>query len=119
MARSEVGGQGLACGFRVLTNKNAETYSLMLNKIFVLVGNDNTLSVIVCDFEQSVWKSLAAIAPTVSRQGCQFHYRKAFLSRLGDLVLKEFYNGDIEFNELLHKVFALSYVTCRRCCQGL
>ena len=118
MARSEVGGQGLACGFRVLTNKNAETYSLMLNKIFVLVGNDNTLSVIVCDFEQSVWKSLAVIASTVSRRGCQFHYRKA-LSRLGDLGLKEFFNGDVEFHELVHKIFSPELCTCRRCGQGL
>ena len=55
------------CGFRLLPNKKAETHSLILNKIFALVGNDNTLSVIVCNFEQSVWKSLAATAPTVSR----------------------------------------------------
>ena len=42
----------------------------MLNKIFALVGNDGALSVIVCDVKQSVWKSLAVIAPTVRRQGC-------------------------------------------------
>ena len=82
----------------------------MLNKSFALVGNNSALSVIVCDFEQSVWKSLDVIAPTVSRRGCQFHYRKAHISRLGDLGLKEFYNGDVEFNELVHKVFALIYV---------
>ena len=82
----------------------------MLNKIFALVGNDSALSVIVCDFEQSVWKSLAVMASTVSRQGCHFHYRKAHISRLGDLGLKEFYNGDVEFNKLVHKVFALGYV---------
>ena len=110
MARSEIGGQGLACGFGLLPNKKAETYSLMLNKIFALVGNNSALSVIVCDFEQSVWKSLAVIAPTVRRRGCQFHYRKAHISRLGDLGLKEFYNGDVEFNELVHNVFVLSYV---------
>ena len=82
----------------------------MLSKIFELVGSDNALSVVVCDFEQSVWKSLAALAPTVNRRGCQFHYRKAHNSKLGDLGLKAFYNGDVEFNELVHKVYALSYV---------
>ena len=88
----------------------------MLNKIFALVGNDGALSVIVCDVKQSVWKSLAVIAPTVRRQGCRFHYRKANISRLGDLALNEFYNRDVEFNELVHKVVALYYVlcTCRR-----
>ena len=86
-------GKDFICGFGLLPNKKAETYSLMLNKFFALVSNNNTLTVIICDFEQSVWKSLAAIAPTVSRQGCQFRYRKAHLSRFGDLGLKEFYNG--------------------------
>ena len=34
------------------------------------------------------------------------NYRKAHVSRLGDLGLKAFYNGDIEFNKLVHKVFS-------------
>ena len=100
MARSEVGGQGLACGFSLLPNKLSETYDLMLNKIFELVGRDNNLAVInVCDFEQSIWKSLAVLAPTVHRQGSQFHYRKAHLSKLINLGLKAFYNSNVEFNE--------------------
>ena len=110
MARSEMGRQGLACGFGLLPNKRAETYQLMLSKIFELVGSNSALSVFVCDFEQSIWKSLAAIAPTFKGLGCQFHYRKAHNSKLGDLGLKAFYNGDVEFNELVHKVCALSYV---------
>ena len=72
----------------------------MLNKVFELVGRDNNLAVInVCDFEQSIWKSLAVLAPTVHRQGSQFHYRKAHLSKLINLGLKAFYNSNVEFNE--------------------
>ena len=55
---------------------------------------------IVCDFEQSVRKSVAVIVPTVSRRAAiSINYRKALVSRLGDLGLKAFYNGDIEFNK--------------------
>ena len=54
----------------------------MLSKIFELVGRDSALYVDVCDLEQSIWKSLAALAPIVER-----HYRKARNSRLGDLGL--------------------------------
>ena len=32
MARSENGGQGLACGFALLPNKNSSTYDLCFNK---------------------------------------------------------------------------------------
>ena len=46
LARSEIGGQGLVCGFGLLSNKKiSETYSLILNKISALVGNDSALSV--------------------------------------------------------------------------
>ena len=34
MAISEIGGQGLVCVFRLMSNKKAETYCLILNKIF-------------------------------------------------------------------------------------
>ena len=62
---------------------------------------------IVCDFKQSVWKSLAVTVTTVSRRAAiSINYRKAHVSRLGNLGLKEFYNGDIEFNKLVHKVFS-------------
>ena len=104
--------------FWTFAKKRAETYQLMLSNILELVGNDcalsvvndNALSVVVCDFEQPIWKSLAALAPSVKRRGGQLQYRKAHNSKLCDLGLKAFYNGDVEFSELVHKVYALSYV---------
>ena len=66
MARSGTGGQGLAWGFGLLPNKRAETYQLMLSKIIELVGSNSALSV-VCDFEKSILKYLAASAPTIHR----------------------------------------------------
>ena len=110
MARSENGGQGLPCAFSLLPNKRGETYELMLNKIFELVGDNRALSTVICDFEQSIWRSMAVFAPDVDRRGCQFHYRKAIYTKLGELGLQAFYNGNVEFNEIMHRVFALSFV---------
>ena len=31
-------------------------------------------------------------------------------TKLGNLGLQSFYNGNVEFNELLHRVYALSFV---------
>ena len=111
MAKSENGGQGLACGFALLPNKAANTYELMMSKIFEKVGNNSNLSVIVCDFEQAMWRTIGVLAhQDVQRRGCQFHFRKAIYSKLGELGLQPFYNGNVEFNELVHKVFALSFI---------
>ena len=109
MARSK-GGQGLACGFRLLPNKRAETNQLMLSKIcWASWQRQCSLSVLLWFW--TICLALAALAPTVKRRGCQFHYsRKAHNSKLGDLGLKVFYNGDVEFNKLVPKVYALSYV---------
>ena len=111
MCVSENGGQGLPCGFCLLPNKNTETYELMLTKLFEIVGVDNVLTTVVCDFEQSIWKALRSIAPPgLERRGCQFHFRKAVYTKLGDLGLQSFYNVNVEFNELVHRIYALSFV---------
>ena len=110
MARSEHGGHNLPCGFSLLPDKKASTYNLMLNKILEKVGDDRVLSIVVCDFEQAMWKTLGELVPNVDQRGCQFHFRKAVYTKLGEFGLQSFYNGNLEFNELVHKVYALSYV---------
>ena len=110
MAHSEHGGHGLPCGFSLLPNKKSLTYHLMLNKILEKVGPDGALSVILCDFEQSMLRSIAELLPNVDRRGCQFHFRKSIYTKLGELGLQSFYNSNVEFNELVHKVYALSYI---------
>ena len=108
VVRSENGGQGLPCGFALLPNKLSTTYELMIQAICAKVGKSPTT--VICDFEQAMWRTLAKTAPEAERRGCQFHFRKAILHKLGELGLKIFYNDCIEFNELVHKFFALSYV---------
>ena len=41
---------------------------------------------------------------------CQFHFRRAVCTKLSNLGLQSFYNGNVEFNELVHRVYALSFV---------
>ena len=38
------------------------------------------------------------------------YFRKAVHTKLGNLGLQSFYNGNVEFNELVHRVYALSFV---------
>ena len=102
----------VACGFELLPNKKLKL-SLMLNKIFDLVRINSALSVNVSDVEQS------DLALTVIRQGCQFHYRKAHIRRLGDYGLKEFYYGDVELNVMSDLSLCHELCTCRRCGLGL
>ena len=110
MVRSEHGGQGLPCVFSLLPDKSQTTYDMMLAAVADKVGIDGHPVVAMCDFERATINTLSAIFPHAKISGCMFHLRKAIWTHVQDCGLQSLFHRNADFNELIYKIFALSYV---------
>ena len=83
----------------------------MLTKIMEKVGSNRNLKTVSCDFEMSMINSLRSIIGTnIDIRGCSFHFRKAIWKNIGDCGLQPFFYDNETFNELVYKIYALSFV---------
>ena len=112
MAVSEMReGQGLPCGFALLPNKEQSTYEMILTAGRNKVASDNPKpTTIVTDFERSVINAIGLVFPETAHTGCQFHFRAAIWNHVKDKGLQSFFCQNAKFQEILYKMYALSYV---------
>ena len=82
--------------------------TLMLKLIKKKVSSSPTM--IITDFEQAVFNAIAAVYPDSQHIGCQFHYRSAVWKNVGDKGLQSLFYSNMDFQELVYKLYALSYV---------
>ena len=104
-------GQGLPCGFCLLPNKEQATYEMMLTAIrnkVAPVGSKPTT--IITDFERPVLNAIASVFLETEHVGCQFHFRSAIWKQVGQKGLQSFFYQNSKFQEILYKMYALSYV---------
>ena len=64
----------------------------------------------MCDYEIAVFNAIEIVFPSANMMGCKYHLASAVNKHIGDCGLKTFYDRSLEFNELVHKFLALSYV---------
>jgi len=116
MAVSEMReGQGLPCGFALLPNKEQPTYEMILTVLRNKVAPvDTKPTTIVTDFERSVinaiGNAIGLVFPETAHTGCQFHFRAAIWNQIKDKGLQSFFCQNAKFQEILYKMYALSYV---------
>ena len=102
------GGQGVPCAFAILPNKKQETYVLMFDLIKEKVGQEP--SIIVSDFETSVINAVKEVFPGAQHTGCQYHFRAAIWKNVGAKGVQTFFYRNVDFQEFVYKLYALSYV---------
>ena len=111
MAAPETGGNGIPVGWFLLPNKEAKTYELMFHTLLnKLGGQPNSLKNIMSDFEQAVFKSVSKVFTRVEHKGCQFHLNQAIWRNLGEHGLQSLFHQSPSFQEIINKLYALSYV---------
>ncbi len=62
------------------------------------------------DFENTVIKVLKVRFPSTQISGCTLHMRQAIWRKLQEINLVTFFHRDVDFQELLYMVYALSFV---------
>ncbi len=73
-------------------------------------SDDYKPTTISVDFENTVIKVLKARFPSSHISGCTFHMRQAILRKLQEINLIPFFHRDANFQELVYRVHALSFV---------
>lgn len=110
MAHSEFGGSGLPCGFCLLPSKEGVVYEEMLFKIKEKVGEARKLEIIITDYESAMFNALLNLFPDVDHFGCIFHFRSTIWTNVGNKGLQSFFHQNMLFQEIIYKIYALSYV---------
>jgi hypothetical protein len=107
-------GKALPCCWALLPNKSEDTYQLMWDAVIRKVNKDGAENhkpmLISVDFEAAVLKILRNRFEGVKIVGCMFHQRQAIWKKIQDLGLSTLFYRDGDFQEMVHMVYALSYV---------
>ncbi|KAE9528681.1 hypothetical protein AGLY_012256, partial [Aphis glycines] len=95
--------------YKLMCNKNENSYSEVLNQINILKPNLQPKS-IVMDFEQAFIKSFKELYSDVTIHGCFFHFTQCLWRKLQSCGLKNRYSTDVIFAHEIKKLSALAFV---------
>ena len=101
------------CAFAFLTNKTAETYRRLLERMkteATRLGFELRPEIIFSDFELAALNSFKQCFPGLIVRGCQFHFCQAIIRHVTTLGFKVRYSTDANFRHWVKSLAALSFV---------
>jgi MULE transposase domain len=102
-------GKAIPCVFALLPDKEKATYLRVADKVLELVGNSE-VQTIMMDYEKGMNAAFRSTFEDATIVGCDFHWKQILRRRLAADGLQLLYNNDTKFNQLVHYIWALSYV---------
>ena len=73
--------------FVLMSGKSKHDYKKVMKKIKSLLPRQAAVQKVATDFEAATWRGCLSIFPTVTMQGCLFHWCQALKRKLGELGL--------------------------------
>ncbi|XP_066915446.1 uncharacterized protein [Clytia hemisphaerica] len=102
-------GHNVLGAFALLRNKEANTYTEMLNQIHALTNNVEPES-FMTDFETGLSNALQRVYPNVPRKGCFFHLCQNIFKHVSTEGLLGRYTDDSNFRMNIKMISALAFV---------
>lgn len=72
----------LPAAYFLMPDKRESSYGYALDEAFVAAGREWNPESVTCDFEKSIWISVAKRFPNAKTNGCYFHFIQALVRRM-------------------------------------
>jgi len=96
--------------FVLMSGRKSKDYKKVLEAINEALTVEPSVKTIVADYEKAAWKACRTVYPTVTMQGCVFHFTQAVWRKVQELGLQIQYQDDHRTYNFIRQLMALPFL---------